>query len=289
MFSAPERPCFFLRITKTMPNQIPLEDKAADIIGKALRGKKLTSAEVAARCGLSETEVEGLKEGRFQESAARALAPLLGLGAEALVAVGLDRWHPGAAEVAGLASFNTAFEDMTVNSYLVFDSDSGKAVAFDTGSDCSEMLDFLRTHDLQLDSILLTHSHGDHIFDLDRLKEKTGATAWIGNREPVDGALGFEAGHSFECGTLRIETRLTWGHSQGGITYVVWGLGYPIAVVGDAVFAGSMGGGGVSYADALRTNREQIFSLPDSTVICPGHGPRTTVGEERVHNPFFSA
>ena len=58
-------------------------------------------------------------------------------------------------------------------------------------------------------------------------------------------------------------------------------------VVGDALFAGSMGGGMVSYADALRTNREKIMSLPDETVLCPGHGPMTTVGEEKKHNPFF--
>jgi glyoxylase-like metal-dependent hydrolase (beta-lactamase superfamily II) len=50
-----------------------------------------------------------------------------------------------------------------------------------------------------------------------------------------------------------------------------------------------MGGGAVSYADALRTNKSAILSLPDNTVLCPGHGPLTTVGEEKVHNPFFSA
>jgi glyoxylase-like metal-dependent hydrolase (beta-lactamase superfamily II) len=50
-----------------------------------------------------------------------------------------------------------------------------------------------------------------------------------------------------------------------------------------------MGGGGISYAAALRTNREEILTLPDVTVLCPGHGPLTTVGEEKAHNPFFTA
>jgi len=58
--------------------------------------------------------------------------------------------------------------------------------------------------------------------------------------------------------------------------------------VGDALFAGSMGGGMASYADALKTNLEGIFSLPDETIVCPGHGPMTTVCEERAHNPFFA-
>jgi glyoxylase-like metal-dependent hydrolase (beta-lactamase superfamily II) len=53
------------------------------------------------------------------------------------------------------------------------------------------------------------------------------------------------------------------------------------------MFASSMGGGGVSYADALRNNREQILTLPDDTILCPGHGPLTTVGEEKQHNSFF--
>ena len=117
----------------------------------------------------------------------------------------------------------------------------------------------------------------------------TGAPAFVGDREPIDGAQTFAPGREFHAGKLKIETRLTWGHSPGGITYVVTGLERPVAVVGDAVFAGSMGGGGVSYADALNTNREGIFSLPDQTIICPGHGPMTTVGEERTHNPFFAA
>jgi len=68
----------------------------------------------------------------------------------------------------------------------------------------------------------------------------------------------------------------------------VSGLARPIAIVGDSLFAGSMGGGNVSYRDALRTNFEKILTLPDQTIICPGHGPMTTVGEEKEHNPFFA-
>jgi glyoxylase-like metal-dependent hydrolase (beta-lactamase superfamily II) len=110
----------------------------------------------------------------------------------------------------------------------------------------------------------------------------------VSSREALDGAHSFDPGREFSVGSLRIGTRLTWGHSKGGITYVIMGLRRPVAIVGDAVFAGSMGGGAVSYADALRTNREEIFSLPDETIICPGHGPMTSVGEEKAHNPFFA-
>ncbi len=74
---------------------------------------------------------------------------------------------------------------------------------------------------------------------------------------------------------------------MGGTTYVISGLAAPVAVVGDALFAGSMGGGMISYDDALKNNREKIMTLPDETILCPGHGPMTTVAEEKRHNPFF--
>ena len=61
----------------------------------------------------------------------------------------------------------------------------------------------------------------------------------------------------------------------------------PVAMVGDAIFAGSMGGGMISYENALQTNREKILSLSNETIICPGHGPMTTVIEEKKNNPFF--
>lgn len=268
---------------------IPLEDSYADIVGKAMRGQKLADGDVAGRAGISAAAVQSLREGTFDEAAARAVAPVLGLGAAQLAAAGLKSWFPQPVEVAGLAQFNTPYEDMTVNSYLAWDAASREAVAFDTGADCGEMLDLLQREKLTLKLILLTHTHGDHIFDLDRLREKTGAPAYVGDRESVEGAEKFAAGRAFTCGALQIESRLTWGHSPGGITYVIRGLARPVAVVGDAVFAGSMGGGGISYPDALATNRQEILSLPDNTVLCPGHGPLSTVGEQKQHNPFFTA
>lgn len=272
-----------------MKQPIPLEDKLPDIIGKAMRGLQLSPTEVAARAGVGEDAVDALCEGLFQEETTRAVAPVLGLSVQSLIAAANESWHPQPHKVAGLESFNTAFDDMTVNSYIAFDRISGTAVAFDTGADASGMIDFLVNEKLSLKLILITHSHADHIADLAKLQEFSGAQVFTSTAEPVEGAQQIEAGGTFSCGPLKIESRLTWGHSRGGLTFVVSGLERQIAIVGDAIFAGSMGGGRVSYQDALRTNRSEILSLSNDTILCPGHGPLTTVGEEKVHNPFFAA
>ncbi|HTD88897.1 MAG TPA: MBL fold metallo-hydrolase, partial [Candidatus Binatia bacterium] len=175
----------------------------------------------------------------------------------------------------------------TVNCYLVWDPKSKAAVAFDTGADSGPMLKFAKERGLAIKLILLTHTHPDHIADLGRLKKETGAPVHVSSLEPVPGADGFSTGKSFQVDALKIETRQTSGHSKGGITYVISGLERPVAVVGDALFAGSMGGGAISWDDALANNRKHIFSLPDDTVICPGHGPLTTVREEKRNNPFY--
>lgn len=266
---------------------IPLEDTFADVLSKARRGTGLELAELAQRAGVSEQAAQSVLDGEFDEVVARKLAAVLAIEPDRVVALGRGEYHAAPIELDGLASFNVPFDDMTVNFYLIWDAATEEAIAFDTGTDCDGLLDRLKTDGLTLKLILLTHSHGDHIYDLDRMKEKTGAPAFIGEKEPVDGATPFAVGETFQVGSLKVETRSTWGHSAGGITYVVSGLSKPLAVVGDALFAGSMGGGAVSYPTALKTNRESIFTLADDTIVCPGHGPLTTVGEQKRVNPFY--
>jgi glyoxylase-like metal-dependent hydrolase (beta-lactamase superfamily II) len=266
---------------------IPLEDNYTDIIGKAQRGLGLSDTELARRAGIPASALGHFKGGGFDLDSARKLAGPLNLGAEALIELGQKSWYPEPVNVEGLAMFNTPFEDMSVNSYLVFDPKSSQAAAFDTGSTVAGMLEFAAARQLKIESIFITHSHADHIADLRRLEAATDAEVYIGENERFHGPQQFAPGRIFALGGLKIETRQTSGHARGGITYVITGLARRLAVVGDALFAASMGGGAVSYEEALRTNRKEIFSLPDDTVICPGHGPLTTVGEQKKHNPFF--
>ena len=268
---------------------IPLEDNFTDIIGKAQRGLEISDSQLAEKSKVPVDKIRQLRDGKVDEEALSRIAPVLQLDPASLAKSAHAQWKPQPVEIKGLAQFNTRYSDMTVNAYLVWDPATRQAVAFDTGADCGEMLDQIEKEKLKVEFILLTHSHPDHIEDLDRLAKKTGAPVFISERESAPGAQSFVEGKSFETGKLKIETRLTWGHSRGGTTFVVHGLAHPVAVVGDSLFAGSMGGGGVSYADAVKNNLEKILTLPDDTIICPGHGPMTTVGEEKKHNPFFAS
>ena len=170
-----------------------------------------------------------------------------------------------------------------VNAYLAGD------VLIDAGcrQSTSRILKQLDGHEVRVHA--LTHAHPDHVADLSRLATATGAPIYLSSREQADCAQPIEEGKKFRVGELEIESRLTWGHSPGGMTFVVHGLARPVAIVGDSLFAGSMGGGNVSYEEAVKNNREKILSLANDTILCPGHGPMTTVGEEKQHNPFFAA
>jgi hydroxyacylglutathione hydrolase len=268
---------------------IPLEDNVGDIIGKAQRGLGISDSKLAEKAQVSSETIRKLREGGVDEPALLSVAPILGLNAQALRELAKGEWYPEKIEANhGLAQFTTDYEGMAVNAYLVWDPASHAAAAFDTGADSSEMVRFANRHKVDVQLILLTHAHADHVADLPRLREETGGDVFTPAREPVPGAELIDEGKRFRLGNLQIDARLTWGHSPGGMTYVVTGLAHPIAIVGDSLFAGSMGGGNVSYQEALRNNIEKILTLPDDTIICPGHGPMTTVGEEKQHNAFFA-
>jgi glyoxylase-like metal-dependent hydrolase (beta-lactamase superfamily II) len=268
---------------------IPLEDNVSDIIGKAQRGLGISDSQLAERSGVSAKEIRKLRDGDFNDDAVERVAPVLKLDAAALRKLAAGKWNPESIrEFEGLAQFNTTYADMTVNAYLAWDPVAREAVAFDTGADCSEMLSRIEKEKLNVRLILLTHAHPDHVADLRRLRKETDAPVYISELEALEGAEAIAEGKRFRTGALKIEARLTSGHSPGGMTYVVTGLSRPVAIVGDSLFAGSMGGGNVSYADALRNNREKILMLPDETIVCPGHGPLTTVGKEKRDNPFFA-
>lgn len=276
-----------------MSLQIRLEDNFEDVLGKAAKGAGLSKDELSGLSGVPAGRISELLSGKFNEPDLLKVATALKLHGPSLTVLAQGQWKPDPVELEGLLCYNTPFpvpgyQEMTVNSYLVFDPASKAAVAFDTGASVKGMLEDIRRLGLKLELVLLTHSHEDHIRALNDLIEAAGnPPVWLNEREGVPRAKSFAAGKSFSAGGLAVESRLTHGHSPGGTTFVIRGLERPVAIVGDSLFAGSMGGAGDAYATALENNRKQILSLPDETVLCPGHGPLTTVGWEKARNPFF--
>ena len=265
-----------------------LEDNHEDIITKALRGQGVGKSAIAERANVERSVIDRILRGEVLEDVIACIAPVLGLSAEKLLISARKEWSPKPVELTGLKRFESDFGEMSVNAYIVYEQDSRKAWIFDTGTDCNSLISFIEEDGLKVDSILLTHTHRDHIYCLDKLKRKfPSANIYVHKDESIEQATQTEEGFQLSLHSLKLFALHTHGHSAGGLTYLIEGLPCPVAIVGDALFAGSMGGGMVSYQDALQTNREKIMTLPDNCVLCPGHGPMTTVGEEKKYNPFF--
>ena len=233
-------------------------------------------------------QIEAILSGEVDENLIHAMAGELELDGRKLIRSAKKEWSPLPVELSGLKQIGSAYGDMIVNAYVVWDEDSRNAWIFDTGTDAHPIFAFIDDEKLKVDSIFLTHTHRDHISCLGDLREKSGnAKVFVHKLELLDGCEAVEEGFQLTMDSLSLVAKHTHGHSVDGLTYVIDGLEKPVAVVGDAIFAGSMGGGMISYSDALRTNRDKIMSLADDTILCPGHGPMTSVREEKQNNPFF--
>jgi hydroxyacylglutathione hydrolase len=265
-----------------------LEDFHEDILGKAMRGIGIGKNEMAQRLGAGKPEIEAILNGEVDEKLLHVMAGELQLDGCKLIRSAKKEWFPAPIELTGLKQISSAYGDMIVNAYLIWDEVTRNAWIFDTGTDALPIFEFIEEAKLKVDAVFLTHTHRDHISCLDDLCEKTGSPkVFVHHLELFNGCEPVEEGFQHSMDSLSLVAKHTHGHSVGGMTYVIDGLEKPVAVVGDAIFAGSMGGGMVSYKDALQTNRDKIMTLPEATILCPGHGPMTSVGEEKQNNPFF--
>lgn len=193
------------------------------------------------------------------------------------------------------------------NCWLLADRRTGDAVMIDPGEEPAMFLAELDTRRWTLRAIWITHGHIDHILGVAAVKRATGAPvylhpadrplydalaeqgAWFGLRAdpppPPDQALA--AGQQLMVGGLEFTVRHTPGHSPGSVSFVGQGTIFG----GDVLFNGSIGRTdlpGGDLATLMRSIQRDFLSLPDSTVVRSGHGPETTIGVERLTNPFLT-
>lgn len=199
--------------------------------------------------------------------------------------------------------------DFAENGYIIWQDDATFAVAVDPGAAAGAMADYLSDHGLFCEAILLTHAHLDHIEGVAELVGRTGAAIYMhaddrilyeqvqqqaamfgletAQQPPVD--HGLEHGQQLRFGDIALEVRHVPGHSPGHVLF--YSETGSFALVGDVVFAGSIGrtdlpGGDLSKL--MRSIRTQVLTLPDATVLYPGHGSHTSVERERIGNPFLA-
>jgi hydroxyacylglutathione hydrolase len=271
-----------------------LEDHLGDIIRKARAMSNVSAAAAARAAGLTEAGLAALEEsGRATEKPnLAALAQLVGLHPAKLEGIA-NGWLPAETDLSAwrqLRCITTTAGGMAVNCYLVWDEVSREAALFDTGWEARPVAELLAANQLQLRHIFITHTHEDHVAALDELCQQFPKVRLHSSSRsaPVDQRN--RPNDFIHLGSLRITHRDTPGHADDGTTYIVgtWPEDAPhVAIVGDAIFAGSIGRGNQSWAIARQKVRDQIFTLPPETLLCPGHGPLTTVAEEKAHNPFF--
>jgi|SRR5271165_4024015 len=194
------------------------------------------------------------------------------------------------------------------NCSVVGDEQTREAMVIDPGDNIEQVLAIVQRHGLTVKQIVITHAHIDHIGGAAKLKRITGApvllnsndqmllkmldvqASWLGMRPPEDTAIdaSISTGDKLQAGNIVADVLHTPGHTEGSIC-----LYFPAEqklIAGDTLFAGSIGRTdlpGGSFKKIMESLNGPVLSLPDETIVVPGHGPLTTIGEERESNPFL--
>jgi hydroxyacylglutathione hydrolase len=194
------------------------------------------------------------------------------------------------------------------NCSIIGDEVSREAMVIDPGDDIDDIVAIIDEHKLQVKQIVITHAHIDHVGGAMKLRAKTGApillnqndyallkmldvqAGWLGMKPPGD--VEIEAGlahdETLRAGSLSANVLHTPGHTEGSVC-----LYFPaekMLIAGDTLFAHSIGRTdlpGGSFEKIMRSLHDRVLTLPDETTVIPGHGPVTTIGEEREGNPFL--
>jgi hydroxyacylglutathione hydrolase len=270
-----------------------LEDHVGDIVRKARESAKVSAESAAQMAGLSGSDLAALEEtGKVaREANLEALASGIGLDGRKLKRIA-GGWLPESTDFSLWRELRqiTSERRYAVNCYLVWDEVTREAALFDTGWDAEPIAQAIAENQLQLRHIFITHTHEDHIAALGAVRERYPKVRLHSSSKSAPPDQRNRPNDFIHLGSLRITNRDTPGHAEDGVTYIIGNFPEDapnVAVVGDCVFAGSIGRGFVSTELLKEKIRDQILTLPADTLICPGHGPCTTVAQEKANNPFL--
>ena len=276
---------------------MPLEDDFCDILKKSRTGQGFSVSDVSRMAGLSAADISGWERGApvHDRAAVRALARALRLRSEPLAQIAIDKWEPLAQRQPDwIETVHGSVGGYGVQGYIVHDE--GEAVVIDTAYNAPAMIEVLGTRKLRLVGICLTHGHADHAEGTDQLLEHRNVPVYLGPediellawRPRADVLAAPSDGYSLRVGRRTIHCMATPGHTPGGICYRVDDRSQPVCFVGDTLFAGSIGRSNPSnlYVRHLNSVSQRVLALGPNYRLLPGHGPATTVAEERDHNPF---
>ena len=259
-----------------------LEDHVGDIIAKARKGLGINPSQAAEAANLNLINYSQLEEDGNIEPATNIieLCKLLGLTSKKLSLIA-SGWSPilNLSKYKNIQQISTT-ESMEVHCYLAWDEETLEAALFDTGWSHEPILELIKKYDLNLKHLFITHTHHDHIAALIPNRKQFPKLELHSSSPNAPERQKNNPKKIIKVGDIQISSRETPGHADDGATYV---LNYSddnvtkIAIVGDAIFAGSMGGAPKHFKLAREKVQSEILSLPMETILCPGHGPTTTV------------
>lgn len=278
----------------TNGDHLPLEDTFGDIVRKAIRGTATSAAQVAQTAGIQKRELDAwLKDdGGPDDAQARAIAGVLRLDPGKLADSAAQRWYPPHIERDDVAHHPQ--KPHPSNGYVLFLDGGRRSALVDPAGVPANLLRVLRDGDYHLQYILITHKHADHCDATGDVAKAFPQAQIVMHKLDVEAigklaskALLIRDGDDLPFGDgAAIRMLHTPGHTDGSSCY----LFRSVLFSGDTLFAASVGGAygdDSTYADILNSVQSKIFTLPDDTVLMPGHGPPSTVALEKEHNPFF--
>jgi len=273
---------------------IALEDEFGDIVRKTMGGMHVDASRLAQQTGIDRRTIEAWtrSEGMPGDEQVRAVARALRLDPERLADIAENRYRPPAISVDDVRHHPQ--DPHSSNGYVFFLDGGKRAALVDPAGIPQNLLRILRDGAYHLQYILVTHKHADHCDATGTVSQAFPQAQIVMHKADVHaiGPLASKAllvrdNEELPFGDdVRIRMLHTPGHTDGSSSYVFRSTVF----TGDTLFAGSVGGAygdASTYDDILNSVRSKLFTLPDETVVMPGHGPPTTIELEKAHNPYF--